>query len=335
MPAAQQTKVDRLLQIWGLTVTYGESAGPALRDVDLQIERGEIIGILGESGSGKSTLATTLLGLLPLNAGVQGSISLQNGDRTQNLLQLNESGWRAIRGAKISTIFQEPSLSLSPVKRIGDQIADVILAHCPESRKSAGAQAVELLEELLPHNADRVYKAYPHQLSGGELHRAAIARALVCRPLLVIADEPTRDLDARIEADVLGLFREVNRKFGTAFIFITHNPALLAGFADRVAVMYAGQIVESGPLTQVYGKPLHPYTKGLLSLIPKSFAESSAKRPEYLPVIPGSLSASDVLVRGCTFGPRCPSRIAVCQQEFPAKTPAGAGRDVSCFNYGH
>jgi len=329
----RQSPHGPLLEVRELTVTYGDNRAPALQSVGLQIRPGEIKGIIGESGSGKSTLALTMLGLLPAKARVRGSVWLQSEDGRQDLLQLAESNWQSIRGAKISMIFQEPSLSFSPVRRIGCQIADGIRAHGFDTEAKAESQALEILEDLLPGKSDRVFKAYLHQLSGGELHRAVIARALACRPALVIADEPTRDLDAAMEAEVLELFQEVNRKTGAAFIFITHNPALLVRLADHVAVMYGGQIVEQGPLTQVFRKPLHPYTSGLLALVSEA-VEGTTGRPKHLPVIRGSLSASDLLSRGCTFEPRCPSRSAVCRQDVPVKIAAGGGREVMCFNHG-
>lgn len=322
-----------LLSVCGLTVRYDCARPPvsALCDVSFDLAPGEIVGILGESGSGKSTLALSLLGLLPTEARVEGSIKFHNED----LLQIDESSWRAIRGAKISMVFQEPGLALSPVMHVGDQIAEVIRAHRPGNRQSRKQECEAVLSEVSLSEVDRIYKAYPHQLSGGQLHRVAIAQAVVCRPDLVIADEATRSLDVTVQAEILEVLREINRKFGTALIFITHNPALLAGFADRVMVMYAGRIVEDGPVAQVFRRPLHPYTKALLQLAPTYRQQEGLRHQGRLPAIPGSLTDADRSTRGCVFEPRCSARTVVCQSEFPDETTPEQGRRVSCFNHGN
>jgi ABC-type glutathione transport system ATPase component len=251
------TCASALLRVRGLTVNYdarNQQPVPALRQVDLEIAPGEIVGILGESGSGKSTLALSILGLLPESAQVEGSIFLEG----ENLSSMAESRWAAVRGARIAMIFQEPGLSLSPVMRAGDQIGEVIRAHRNGSSKQRKQEVESALEDAGIADVERIYRAYPHQLSGGELHRVAIAQALVCRPALVIADEPTRSLDVTMQSEIQNALLDINRKYGSALLFITHNPALLAGFADRVLVMYAGRIVEAGPVAQMYRRPLHP-----------------------------------------------------------------------------
>jgi len=311
--------------------TRGLQPVPALRQVDLDIAPGEIVGILGESGSGKSTLALSILGLLPAKTSVEGSIFFEDED----LLQAAESGWAAIRGAKIAMIFQEPGLALSPVMRVGSQIAEVIRVHRRWNKKQRKQEVNTILRKTGLSDVDRIYRAYPHQLSGGELHRVAIAQALVCRPDLVIADEPTRSLDVTVQAEVQNALRDINRELGSALIFITHNPALLAGFADRVLVMYAGRIVEEGPVARVYRQPLHPYTKGLLQLVPRLLPDSGFIRKERLPAIPGYLTSLDYRVRGCTFEPRCFARTATCLVESPEQIEAEPGHRVSCFNYGN
>jgi oligopeptide/dipeptide ABC transporter ATP-binding protein len=323
-----------LLRVRGLTVSYGaagQRSVPALRDVSFDLAPGEIVGILGESGSGKSTLALATLGLLPPTASIEGAVLFHDKD----LLQIDESCWTTIRGAQISIIFQEPGLSLSPVMRVGDQIAEIIRAHRPGSRKTRKLDCQAMLREARLSEVERIYRAYPHQLSGGELHRVAIAQALACRPALVIADESTRSLDVTVQAEVLNVLREINRKFGSALIFITHNPALLAGFADRVIVMYAGRVVEQGPITQVFRRPLHPYTKGLLQLIPRSRDGTNLTPEGRLPVIPGSLATLSHSTRGCAFEPRCSARTAVCQDESPSEITPEQDRRVSCFNHGN
>ena len=221
------------------------------------------MGVLGESGCGKSTLALSVLGLLPAGARVEGAIFFHE----QDLLHLSESRLTTIRGAHISLIHQEPGLSFSPVMRVGEQIAEVLRAHRPMKRAVREQGCKAMLREVRLGDVDRIYNAYPHQLSGGELHRVAIAQALICRPELVICDEPTSSLDVTIQAEILNLLRELKQKFGMAMIFITHNPALLAGFADRVQVMYDGRIVEEGRVAQVFRRSLHAYTNELLQLV--------------------------------------------------------------------
>jgi oligopeptide/dipeptide ABC transporter ATP-binding protein len=322
-----------VLSIRELTVKYlvGSSTTPAaaLHRVGLDVWSGEIVGVLGESGAGKSTLAAAILRMLPSGAESAGSILFQG----QDLQQLDEARCRAIRGAQIARIVQEPGLCLNPVMRVGDQIAEVVRAHGKNDPKSRKEQSEAMLREVGFPNVDRVYKAYPHQLSGGELHRIAIAQALVCRPKLVIADEPTRSLDVTAQGEILEVLREMHRKFASALIFITHNPALLAGFADRVVILYAGRIVEEGPVAQVFRRPLHPYTKGLLRLFPKSGPSAGWKRLERLPAIPGMLTEADLLTPGCIFEPRCSARMAVCRSDVPV-VETQDDRRVSCFNHG-
>jgi oligopeptide/dipeptide ABC transporter ATP-binding protein len=322
-----------LLSVQGLTVRYGgdRQSLAALSEVSFDLAAGEIVGIVGESGSGKSTLALSLLGLLPAKASREGSIQFQN----QDLLRGDESSWRAIRGARISMIFQEPGLALSPVMRVGDQIAEVIRAHRPGNGKSRKRECEAALSEVRFSDVDRICKAYPHQLSGGQLHRVAIAQAVVCRPEVIIADEATRSLDITLQSEIMDVLREVNRKSGSSLIFITHNPALLSGFADRVIVMYAGRIVEQGPVTQVFRRPLHPYTKGLLQLAPRYPGQEAISDGGRLPSIPGSLGDADRLTGGCVFEPRCSARTAICQSEFPVEITLEQDRRVSCFHHGN
>lgn len=236
-------------------------------------------------------------------------------------------------------IFQEPGLSLSPVMRAGDQIGEVIRAHRNGSSKQRKQEVQSALKDAGIADVERIYRAYPHQLSGGELHRVAIAQALVCRPALVIADEPTRSLDVTMQSEIQNALLDINRKYGSALLFITHNPALLAGFADRVLVMYAGRIVEAGPVAQMYRGPLHPYTRGLLQLVPEPVMHSGHisgfARRERLAAIPGSLTRFDPLGRGCAFEPRCSARTANCQIESPEEIAPEPDRRVSCFNYGN
>jgi ABC-type dipeptide/oligopeptide/nickel transport system ATPase component len=259
--------VPPLLWIAKLSVTYAASSGSpvaALNNVDLEIAPGGVVGILGESGCGKSTLALSLLGLLPQGSHVEGEISFQG----QNLLTLTLKKLREIRGAKIALIHQEPELALSPVMRVGEQISEVVRAHTSHGRVQRRHAVKQVLEKVCLPDVDRIYDAYPHQLSGGELHRVAIAQALVCQPGLIIADESTRSLDPSTQTEILELLADLNHQFTTAILFITHNPALLAGFADRVLVMQGGRVVEKGLVAEVFRKPMHPFTHELLSLVP-------------------------------------------------------------------
>lgn len=323
-----------LIRVRGLTVTYAcsEQVAPAVADVGFDIARGETIGVLGESGSGKSTLALSILGLLPVNARIRGSIRLSKAaHEEEDLLRLDERQWRKIRGERIAMIFQEPGLALSPVMRVGDQIAEVLRAHKRDHRKK---DVESLLQRVRLVDADRVYRAYPHQLSGGELHRIAIAQALACEPDLIIADEPTRSLDVTVQREILQLLREVNRESGSALVFITHNPVLLMGFADRVMVMYAGRIVEGGSLSDVFRRALHPYTKALLQLVPRC-SDGLDPVQKHLQVIAGSVSDFDRLASGCAFEPRCPARTDECRKRVPTAATLAGGHQVSCFNYGN
>lgn len=267
-----------LLRVSKLSVTYSASSGtpvPALQNIDLEIAPGEITGILGESGCGKSTLALSLLGLLPTESRVDGEILFQQ----QNLLALTERQLQKIRGGRIALIHQEPGLALSPVMRVGDQISEVLRAHSDLGRADRQREIKTSLDKVSLPEVDRIYNAYPHQLSGGELHRVVIAQALICKPALVIADESTRSLDLATQAEILELLFSLNQEFGTAILFITHNPALLAGFASRVIVMQNGCVVEQGRVAEIFRKPVDPFTRELLSLVPTTEFQSELHRP--------------------------------------------------------
>ena len=321
-----------LLRVSGLSVGYASPEHAplmVLRQLNLEIATGEIVGILGESGCGKSTLARSIVRLLPDDAQVDGSILFRN----EELLRLPEKQLREVRGARIALIHQEPGLALSPVMRAGDQIAEVIRAHrnlAPNARK---LEVESVLRQVHLADVGRIYAAYPHQLSGGELHRVAIAQALACRPDLIIADEPTRSLDVTVQAEILAVFRNLNRTFRTAILFITHNPALLAGFADRIAVMYAGRVVEIGGGSMVFSQPLHPYTKGLLELVPRSFRGDHFPTSGRLRAIPDGPPDLTNLIHGCAFEPRCSRRTEICRTDYPEELRSEADHRVSCFNH--
>jgi peptide/nickel transport system ATP-binding protein len=321
--------MEPLLQVRDLHVHYDlPSAGPvcALQGVDFVIREGESVGVLGESGCGKSTLAATIMGLLPPEAIVSGgSVRL----RGLELIGLTKKELRSIRGTKIEFIHQEPALALNPVRRVGEQVADVVRAHLPGDRASAIQHAQDMLARVSLAGA-RYFRAYPHQLSGGERQRVVIAQALVCWPALVTADEPTSSLDSTTQAEILALLKGLCQELGISLLLISHDPAVLATLCDRVLVIYAGRIVEQGPLLELYCRPRHPYTQALLSLMASRQGENSS---QVLPTIPGQPPNLLQLSSGCSFEPRCSERFAACAVRSPEEVVEGERR-VRCFKYG-
>ena len=329
-----QSSRDPLLQVRGLTVRYRPEGGAevaAVNQADFTIASGEAVGLLGESGCGKTTLALSLLRLLPTNTcEVRGSILLGETE----LMGLGESQLRQLRGAMISIIFQEPEIALNPVMRVGDQIAEVIRAHRPWGKRRCLDEAGALLDQLHFTDANRIFNAYPHQLSGGQRQRAVIAQAIACKPALVIADEPTTALDPTVQSEVLTLFIDLKERFQTAFLFISHNPAILAKVVDRILVMYAGRIVEEAETTQILRRPLHPYTAGLMRCVLEWGDEGAFRPRRILPTIPGSPPDPADLMQGCPFEPRCPERMEVCTAREPQEVQAENSQRVRCFKYG-
>jgi oligopeptide/dipeptide ABC transporter ATP-binding protein len=323
-----------LLHVKDLRVAYISRDGkksPALAGVDFELGPGEILGVLGESGSGKSTLAMALLRLLPGNAEIEKGAVLFEG---QDLLRAEPRVLEDVRGARIALIFQEPSLALHPTIRIGEQVSDVLAAHESASRAARRQKTLELLAEVFPTDAARIADSYPHQLSGGQQQRVLIAQAIACGPALIVADEPTASLDPTTQEDILLLFRTLRGKFNLSLILITHNPALLAGLADRVLVLYAGKVAEIGPAEQVLRIPQHPYTRALMQSVPAGLAEPAKSRKSRLPVIPGEAPNLAVLGSGCRFEPRCTDRMDQCTQREPAVVAVSELHAVSCFKYG-
>jgi oligopeptide/dipeptide ABC transporter ATP-binding protein len=292
---------------------------------------GEILGVLGESGSGKSTLAASVLRLLPPNGQIEKGAVLYEG---HDLLQANPEELRQIRGGSIALIFQEPSLALHPTIRVGEQVRRVLAAHQRSAKNVLNDRTREVFTQLFPQDTDRILCSYPHQLSGGQRQRALIAQAIACSPSLVIADEPTAALDPVTQMEILGVFRSLREKLGIAMIFITHNPALLSGFADRLLVLYAGQVVEWGPAEIVLKSPQHPYTKALFESLPAISAEDGKNRKHKLPAIAGNSSPSSLPRQGCSFEPRCTVRMDVCREYEPPLVKLGDTHIVSCFKYG-
>jgi peptide/nickel transport system ATP-binding protein len=324
---------EYFVQVRDLTVTYyPEDVDPirALDGVSIELCPGEVVGVLGESGCGKSTLASALLRLLAPHAKCErGSILF----RGRNLLSLSEKELRAIRGREISLVPQDPALSLNPVMTVGSQVGEVLRAHLPLNAERRRRQVMELLREVGFDHPQEIYSAYPHQLSGGQRQRIAIAQAVACRPALLIADEPTSKLDATLQAEILGLLSQIRRQHGTAMLVISHDPALFAGFADRIAVMYAGRIVEVGGSAEIFGQPLHPYTQALLRIAKSSVATGSSARTR-LPAIDGESPDPTRLPVGCRFEPRCSERMEVCSRRYPGEFMPEPSRPVNCFKYG-
>ena len=252
-----------LLQVRNLSVSLPSQSGSTdvLREISFDLQRGQIVGLLGESGSGKSTLALALLRVLPSDARVSGSIGFDGRD----LFTLSEPQMRQVRGAAISIIFQEPGLALNPVLRVGTQITEVLRAHNSWSRRRLRDEAAALLALVELPDVSRIFNSYPHELSGGEAQRVLIAQALACGPALVIADEPTASLDSTIQAEISALLTKLRREKNLSLLFITHNPALLLNFADRVLVLRRGQIVEHGPVPGVFRRPAHEFTQALVT----------------------------------------------------------------------
>jgi len=298
----------------------------AVRDISFHIDAGEVLGLVGESGSGKSVSALAILRLLPPQARINGSIRFRGDD----LLVSPAEAMRQIRGAGISMIFQEPMTALNPVMRVGDQIAEAVLAHAGShgriSKSEAWCLAVESLRTVAIDGADRRARDYPHQLSGGQRQRVMIAMAVVNRPSLLIADEPTTALDVTIQAQVLDLLAELREKFSLAMLFISHDLAVVSQISHRIGVMYAGSVVEMGIARDVFLHPVHPYTRGLLNSVPTLRSD----RAKPLQTIEGTVPPIAALPPGCAFEPRCSLRISGCSQAFPPLTEVSPGHFARC-----
>lgn len=314
-----------VLSVRDLTVTYTTQGGevPAVRGVNLDLERGEVLGLAGESGCGKSTVAHAILRLLPAGARVDGEVLLDGED----VLAMKPGRLRAVRWTEAAIVFQGAMHALNPVRRVGDQIAEAMLIHRLASEREALRHAQNLVEQVgLPARRAR---DYPHELSGGQRQRIMIAMALACNPNLVIADEPTTALDVMVQAQVLSLLSGLQQEFGLAMIFITHDLSVLVEACDRIAVMYAGRIVEEGPSASLFASPGHPYTKALAAAFPQIGDGRFRRAPSGLPGDPPDPAA---VPPGCPFHPRCPEAIAVCSHEDPAllKLTADTRRRAAC-----
>ena len=286
----------------------------AVRDLSLAIDAGEVLGLVGESGSGKSITSLAIMRLLPPQAQVSGEIRFGQNGRSQDLLMLPADSMRRLRGSQIAMIFQEPMTALNPVMRVGDQIAEAVTAHGEHSKSEAASLAVQAMKDVAIPDSDRRARDYPHQLSGGMRQRVMIAMAIVNRPQLLIADEPTTALDVTIQAQILELLAELRTKFGLAMLFISHDLAVVSQVADRVAVMYAGNLVELGAKADIFRSPAHPYTRGLLEAVPNLKTD----RGQPLGTIEGAVPPLQAMPPGCAFEPRCALRVPACALSMPA-----------------
>ena len=313
-----------LLEVRDLRVTFETHHGTvrAVDGVDLALEPGETLGLVGESGSGKSMTNLALLGLIPAPGRVEGSVLFEG----EELLGRSDQDLRRIRGNRLAMIFQDPMTSLNPLLTVGRQLTEVLELHKGLARREARARCVQALGDVgIPSPEERLDQ-YPHELSGGMRQRVMIAMGLLCEPALLLADEPTTALDVTIQAQILELMQEVQRRHGTAIVLVTHDLGVVAGMADRVAVMYAGRLVEKGPTGALFGTPLHPYTRGLLESVPR--LEGAAGHA--LDSIPGSPPDPAALPPGCAFAPRCPLAEDSCRAERPPLVDQGAERASAC-----
>jgi peptide/nickel transport system ATP-binding protein len=298
----------------------------AVRDVSFSIASGEVLGLVGESGSGKSITSLAIMRLLPPQARVSGDILFSENGTTRNLPFLPDDSMRQLRGSRIAMIFQEPMTALNPVMRVGDQITEAVRAHGTRSKNEAAKLAVQAMNDVAIPEPDRRARDYPHQLSGGMRQRVMIAMAIVNRPQLLIADEPTTALDVTIQAQILELLAELRAKFGLAMLFISHDLAVVSQVADRVAVMYAGSMVELGTKQEIFQAPAHPYTRGLLHAVP----DLKTERGRPLGTIEGTVPPLHSMPPGCAFEPRCGFRVPECARELPPLVEVAHGHWARC-----
>ena len=317
---------EKVLDVRNLSVgfsSFGESVG-IVDDISFDIERGETVGVVGESGCGKSMTALAVMRLIKTPPGViTGEIGLNGRD----LLKLSEPEMRAVRGNEVSMIFQEPMTSLNPVITVGNQLMEVFRFHRGMSKAAAREKSIEMLRMVNIALPEQRIDEYPHQLSGGMRQRVMIAMALSCDPKLLIADEPTTALDVTIQAQILDLMKKLGRELGTSIMLITHDLGVVSEVCSRAVIIYCGQIVEEGSSVDLFTKPLHPYTQGLLASLPKSGST------EKLYVIPGTVPSPKDFPRGCVFHPRCSHTMPKCIAERPVFQSASASHRVRCWLY--
>ncbi len=318
---------ENLLEIRDLYVRFHTLRGivKAIDGVNLEVRYGEVLGLVGETGSGKTVTGLSILRLLEQNAEITGGEIIFQG---RDLLKLPLKEILKIRGRDISMIFQEPKAALNPVMQVGDQVAESFLVHEEISKREARERVLEIFRRVGLPDPERVYKSYPHELSGGMAQRVVISMALALKPKLLIADEPTSALDVTIQAQIMDLFRELINEMGTSVIYITHDMALAAEISDRIAVMYAGRIVEVADTETIFENPLHPYTQGLLKSIPKPGYRGKLFSME------GEIPPLINPPPGCRFHPRCPKRFDPCDKEVPKLEEVEPGHKVACFLFG-
>ncbi|HBH17876.1 MAG TPA: peptide ABC transporter ATP-binding protein [Cyanobacteria bacterium UBA9579] len=317
--------MDNILEIKNLNIGFKleDEFARAIHGVNLSLEKGKSLGVVGESGCGKSVTATSIMRLLPSNAVVESGEIVYNG---QNLLKYTEKEMQKIRGNKIVLIPQDPLTSLNPLYTIGDQIAEAIELHQKVSKKEARSIAIEALRQVKIPEPENRLNDYPHQFSGGMRQRVIIAMALSCNPELIIADEPTTALDVTVQAQILNLIKSIQEKYSTTLLLITHDLGVVAEVCDKVAVMYAGRIVEYADVKTIFSNPMHPYTKGLVESLP-SF-ESKRLKP-----INGQPPNIDEKISGCMFHPRCSSRMDICENLEPGSNFISDSHEVCCHLY--
>ena len=317
---------ENLLEIKDLHVEFRTYDGvvKAINGMSFSVPKGKTVGLVGETGAGKTTTVLSIMGLVQSPPGVitKGEILFEGRDLTK----LDDEERRKMRGEKISMIFQEPMTSLNPVMKIGDQITEGILMHNNISKQEAWDKAVEMLKLTGVPRVERMMKEYPFQLSGGQRQRVMIAMALVCKPKILIADEPTTALDVTIQAQILDLMENLKQKTGTSILFITHDLGVVAEVCDDVVVMYSGRVVEKGDVRSIFASPSHPYTRGLLASIPKL-----GECAEELESIPGNVPNPKYMPQGCKFAPRCSCAFDKCREEEPGFYDVGGGHMSRCW----
>ncbi|OWT58969.1 ABC transporter ATP-binding protein [Candidimonas nitroreducens] len=326
------TPAEPVLRVDGLQTYFFTRNGlvKAVDGVSFQVHAGETLAIVGESGCGKSMTALSVMRLVqsPPGRTVGGTITLDGKD----LLGLSEEEMRQVRGNEVSMIFQEPMTSLNPVITVGDQIAEAIVLHQPISKRAALQKAVEMLKLVRIPEAERRAREYPHQLSGGMRQRVMTAMALACNPKVLLADEPTTALDVTIQAQVLALMKELQEQFGTAIVLITHDLGVVAENAQHVIVMYAGKKIEEAPVAEIFERPLHPYTRGLINAVPRLDLATTGQENGRLQEIPGIVPALIDLPDGCTFAPRCAHATDICRQKYPPFEEKSQSHYVACWH---
>ncbi|GAA4998415.1 ABC transporter ATP-binding protein [Actinopolymorpha pittospori] len=320
--SGEQVTSDAVLEVRDLSVEFRTERGPlrAVNDVSFRLEQNRVLAVIGESGSGKSAMLRSVLGIQPGSASITGQVLLQGRD----LLTLSSRERAATRGRDVSMVFQDPLTALDPVFTVERQLVETLRRHLGLSRQAARARALELLDLVQIPSPEQRLRAYPFELSGGMRQRVVIAMALACEPSVLLADEPTTALDVTVQARILRLLREVQRRGTMSVVIVTHDLAVAAEIADEVAVMYAGRIVEMGPVNQVLLDPAHPYTRGLVEA---NVQPGQQARPHSIPGAPPSLSR---LPRGCAFAPRCEVATLTCWEERPQPVPAGGTRWSRC-----